>query len=161
MSRRDRAVGIERYAEIAARHVGDEMAVLDGYRLVQVQPLLQDLHSARRSRWGPSAMRAGSPGMTRAMTKISMDTPIRTMIDVTSRFARRRRTGDMATCSFEKEAAACATASRVGRDLFGGHLHQAEGEAHAIQPESMVRRGQGRYVHPIACREDRTGDHSP
>ena len=43
------------------------------------------LATASNVAFGPKAMRAGSPGMIRAMVKMSIDTPISTMKEVKSR----------------------------------------------------------------------------
>ena len=51
---------------------------------------------------GPRAMRAGSPGMTRAMAKTSTETPNGTMPETPTRLARMRRAGDIASCAADR-----------------------------------------------------------
>src|SRR5690242_14112643 len=99
-------------------------------------------------------MRAGSPGMTRAIAKISIETPISTIREVPSRFARRRMTGSIAELSegVGSRPAAKPPAFRVRLLVY---FHQPEGEAHPAQSKGLALVRERRHRNALARREDR------
>ena len=70
----DAAASDQRLAEIAVQQVAHVAAVLHADRAVEAHLVAQRDHLAGVAS-GPSAMRAGSPGTTRATTKITTESP--------------------------------------------------------------------------------------
>ena len=86
----DRPLGEQRLAEIALRQPGDEAAVLLDDRPVEAELLRRSSTCSWLAR-GPSASRAGSPGMPRAIAKITIDRPNSTSSDHNKRLTRKSR----------------------------------------------------------------------
>ena len=134
---RHRAVGVERNAEITPQKVGHEMSVLNHDRVVEMQCPREGWPLVSSVAFGPSAIRAGSPGITPR--------------DAEDQHGKRRRARSGRCRAVAKADEGQQTWPRIpechrrapkgpggtGMDSVVGHFHQAETEAHAVEPERV------------------------